>query len=432
MDQSNHTGHEPGSTTAPDTTTSLGKRLGRAFGWSAVGNYLYAAAQFAVLLVIVARGTQSDVASFLLALAVAAPIFMTMSLNLRAALASDSAGDYTVRAYIVTRAASTAVGVVLVIVVSFFIGAGSGGTLAIVLMGLAKASESVSNLAQGAYLHAEKHEYVTASQISLAVLGYGGFVAVFVSTGNLEAALVALGIGWLMSALVVDSFLIRRVKDDLASMNGSDSAVTLARVSAPLGLERGATALAAYLPLIVLDLSGATVAAVAAFGVVSQTVRVVQVFARTSSFALIPALSRLYAAGEHRVLGALFRKLFLIVGIAGVALFVGAVSVGDRLIELIFGAAYVVDGLIEIIALNGASIVFLALTMIGLLSFRKFRLVLGVRILAIGVTTLFLVVLTGRYGVLGVASAAVLGNATSVVVGLFMIRASVRTEALKT
>ncbi len=268
-------------------------RLGRAFGWSAVGNYLYAGAQFLVLLTIVSKGTTTDVASFLLALAVTAPIFLTMSLNLRAALASDSVGAYTARAYVVTRIITTAVGVALALLAALLLGAGSGSTLAIALMAFAKAAEGLPNLAQGVYLRAEKHEFVAISQISLAVFGYGSFVVVFISTTSLEAALATLAIGWLFSALVVDSLLVRSVASTVTSLNGSDAVALLARHSFPLGLERGASALAAYLPLIVLDLSGATVALVAAFGVVSQTVRVIQVFARTSSFALIPAIARI-------------------------------------------------------------------------------------------------------------------------------------------
>lgn len=421
---------EAESTASLETSRGIGRRLRRAFGWSALGSYLFAAAQFGVLLVITATGPAVDVAAFLLALAVTTPLFMVLSMNLRAVLAAETGDGASLRTYIITRLLSSGLALALAILVAGFVGLGTEVGTAIVLMAVARSVEQMSNLAQGAYLFAERHKYVAVSQMGQAVLGYGAFSIAYIYFENLEGALLALGVGWLISAAFVDSRLMGLVAGPLRQLRGSESILQLVRRSFPLGLERGATVLASYLPLIALDLSSASVSVVAAFGVVTQTVRIVQVLARSTSFTLIPVLSKMYVARQFE----LFKSILLRAQVAalalGVASFAIAYSVGDALVEIVFGSAYVIRGLIEVATIAGIAVLFLALVAAALISAQRFSLILGIRAISIVITASVLLVAVPSWGAIGAASAAAIGNALAACVGLLALRASVRSDAL--
>lgn len=401
---------------------AIGQRLRRAFGWSATGNYFYAATQFGALLVITTTGQPADAATFLLALAVTSPVFLTLSMNLRAALASESDGGFSVRAYVGARALTTVLAVAVAACIAVFADIGAATTSAIILMTVAQAVAQVSNLAQGAYLYAEKHKFVALSLFGQGILGYGSFSVVYLRTDSIDSAILALAVGWLASAVLVDSYLVSLVADAVRRLRGSDSPWKLIRKSFPLGLERGATVFASYLPLIALDASAASVATVAAFGVVTQTIRILQVLARSTSFALIPTLSKLYADRRFDLFTRLVRWLLLIVVGIGVVGFGMAVVFGDWLVGAVFGSRYIIDGLIEVVAVSGAAVLLLSLCAASLISVRRFGVILGVRLIAVAITALLLLLLTPNWGAIGAALAGATGNASAAAVGLLTLR----------
>ena len=411
------------STVTPSgLSTSLGHGLRRAFGWSASGNYLYAAAQFGALWVITASGPPADTATFLLSLAITSPIFLTLGLSLRSVLASESGDGFSARAYVQARLLTTAVSLALALAIAASGLLADGVSMAVGLMAVARATSEMAVLAQGVYLYAERHKYFATSQAGQAILGYGSFSVVYAATGNIDAAIVALGIGWLVSLLVIDSILLVRVASAIRSLDGSDSVVGLILKAFPLGVERGAAAFASYLPLIVLDLTDASLSAVAAFGVVTQTVRVLQVLARSTSFALIPTLSKLFARRDLATFWSILARVAAVTAGIGLAGLVAAYLVGDWLVTVIFGSEYLIDGLIEVVALNGAAVLFLALAAAGLISTRRFVTVLGVRLVAIAGISVMLVVLTPPWEAIGAGLAATIGNATAAVWGVWRLR----------
>src|SRR5690606_38222971 len=115
------------------------------FSWALVGNVVYAACQWAMLAVLARLGSPAMVGEFALALAVCAPIILFLNLQLRNLQATDATGQYRPGDYLALRFATTTVFLVAVAAIVF--GFGLAGS--IVIVALAKAAESVSDVLHG-------------------------------------------------------------------------------------------------------------------------------------------------------------------------------------------------------------------------------------------------------------------------------------------
>ena len=78
------------------------------FAWTLAGNAIYATCQWGILVAIAKLGTPAMVGQFALGLAVAAPVFMLTSLQLRVVLATDARNEYRLGHYLAPRLLGTA------------------------------------------------------------------------------------------------------------------------------------------------------------------------------------------------------------------------------------------------------------------------------------------------------------------------------------
>src|SRR5208283_4184694 len=99
-----------------------------------------------ILIAIAKLGTPTMLGEFALGLAVSAPVFMFMTLQLRAVLATDTCDEYCLGHYLTVRILGTAIG--LIAIAGFIAVAGFERKTAIVvfLVSLAKAAEAFSDI----------------------------------------------------------------------------------------------------------------------------------------------------------------------------------------------------------------------------------------------------------------------------------------------
>ena len=134
------------------------------FAWTLAGNAIYAACQWGILVTIAKFGTPAMLGQFALGLALAAPVFMLTSLQLRAVLVTDSRDQYRLGHYLAPRLLGTAVG--LLVIAVFLLASRFHGSTAIVvlLVALAKAVDTLSDLIYGFW---QKHERFDKIAIAL-------------------------------------------------------------------------------------------------------------------------------------------------------------------------------------------------------------------------------------------------------------------------
>ena len=181
---------------APPSEYAESVTLGKNFVWTLAGNSLYAACQWGILISIAKLGTPAMLGQFALGLAVSAPVFMLTSLQLRAVLPTDARDEYRLAHYFALRLLGTAIGLILIagfVALSHF---RHDTAIVILLVGLAKAAETLSDIIYGFW---QKHEHFDKIAIALSGRGVGSLAAmaaVLYFTRSIALATAAMAVYW--------------------------------------------------------------------------------------------------------------------------------------------------------------------------------------------------------------------------------------------
>ena len=179
-------------------------KLRHSLSWSFVGNATYVAAQWAMLVVLAKIGTPQMVGQFALALAITAPVIMFSNLELRAVQATDAIQRFRFGDYLVLRLVATTLALLVILLIVLIMGYQGETALTILVVGVAKAFESASDLFYGLFL---QHEHVDRmaksllikSPISLIGLGLGVYL-----TGSVVGGACGLALVWALLLLSYD------------------------------------------------------------------------------------------------------------------------------------------------------------------------------------------------------------------------------------
>ncbi|HEY9852390.1 MAG TPA: oligosaccharide flippase family protein [Leptolyngbyaceae cyanobacterium] len=180
--------------------------LRRNFSWTFIGNTVYAACQWGMLVVLAKLGSPEMVGQFTLGLAVTAPVIMFTNLQLRAVQATDAKQKYLFGDYLGLRSIATMLGFLVIVGITIASGYRWQTSLVILIIGLAKGFESISDVFYGLIQQHERMDRIAISMmikgpLSLLLLGIGVYCRGSVLWGS-----VGLAIAW---AIVLFSYDIR-------------------------------------------------------------------------------------------------------------------------------------------------------------------------------------------------------------------------------
>lgn len=180
--------------------------LRRNFSWTFVGNVVYAACQWGMLVVLAKLGSPEMVGQFTLGLAVTAPVVLFTSLHLRVVQATDAKQQYVFGDYLGLRLISSALALLIITGITLIAGYRGETSLVILVVGLAKALESISDVFYGLIQQHERMDRIAVSMmikgpLSMLLLGFGVYITHSVLWGA-----VGLAVAW---AVVLFSYDIR-------------------------------------------------------------------------------------------------------------------------------------------------------------------------------------------------------------------------------
>jgi O-antigen/teichoic acid export membrane protein len=174
------------------------------FSWTFAGNLVYVACQWGMLVLLAKLGNPEMVGQFTLGLAITAPVLMFTNLQLRAIQATDAKDQFYFDDYLGLRLLGT--GLALLIIAGIALKTGYNGEmlLIILVMGIAKASESISDVFYGLIQQHERMDRIAKSLmikglLSLFLLAVGVFL-----TGSVLGGVVGLAIAWLAVLVAYD------------------------------------------------------------------------------------------------------------------------------------------------------------------------------------------------------------------------------------
>lgn len=170
--------------------------LRRNFSWTFAGNVVYAGCQWGMLVVLAKLGSPEMVGQFTLGFAVTAPVVMFTNLQLGTIQTTDVSHQYLFGDYLGLRLIST--GLALTIIVGITLAAGyrweTSGVILVV--GLAKAFESISDVF---YALLQQHERMNRMAISMMIKGPLSLLLLGVGvylTGSVLWGVVGLAVAW--------------------------------------------------------------------------------------------------------------------------------------------------------------------------------------------------------------------------------------------
>jgi O-antigen/teichoic acid export membrane protein len=174
------------------------------FSWTFAGNVIYSACQWGMLVVLAKLGSPEMVGQFTLSMAITAPVIMFTNLQLRGIQATDAKQQFCFGDYLGLRLLGT--GLALLIIAGIALKTNYSGEmiLIILVMGLAKASESISDVFYGLIQQHERMDRISKSlmvkgPLSLFLLGIGVLL-----TRSVVGGVVGLAIAWLVVLLAYD------------------------------------------------------------------------------------------------------------------------------------------------------------------------------------------------------------------------------------
>jgi O-antigen/teichoic acid export membrane protein len=320
--------------------------LRRNFSWTLVGNIFYSACQWAMLIVLAKLGTPEMVGVFTLALAVTAPLFMFSNLQLRVVQATDAQGQFAFNDYLGLRFASSLLALGSLILMVLIFPYKPSTMLVILVIGMAKAVESVSDICGGLMQQQERMDFISISLIVKGILSLLLLTMGMVMTRQVLGGCIGLVIAWTMILFGYDLRVSRRLLK-LSGSQGQRFTPTwtwptqqrLIRLTLPLGFVMLLISLNANVPRYFIE-HYLSLGELGIFAVIANFMLVGSTIQGAMAQAASPRLAKYYADGGRRAFASL---LFSLIGLGAL---MGGVGVGvswilgKQLLSIIYKAEY--------------------------------------------------------------------------------------------
>jgi len=390
----------PGS---PGWSGSPASGLRRSAAWALAGNAVYAGTQWLALVALARLGSPAAVGQFALGMALCAPVVLFGNLQLRSVLATDARDEHAWPDYLGLRAITTALALVVIAAIA---GLGYGGDTAwvIALAGVAKAIEGVSDLYYGLLQKHERMDVMARSLILRGVLGLGALVAGLALGRDVRVAVAGMAGAWAVVLAVHDVPAAAAVSAGARAPRLRRAAqVALVRLALPLGVTTLFLSLQQNIPRYVVE-HHLGEAALGIFAAMAYVQVAGEIAIRALGQTAMPRLARHWAAGERAAFDALLVRLLALgaaLGVAGVAL---AATLGEPLLDVLFGAAYAAEAAVFTWVMIAAALTWLG-SLLGYAAsatraFTRFTMPYAA---VTGVALIAAVALIPRHGLMGAA-----------------------------
>ena len=384
----------------------------RSFAWNLVGNSLYSLSQWGLLVVLARAADTTEVGRFALLLALSAPAFLMLGLNLRVVQAADAERRWTLSEFLLLRhLVNVGAMVVTVILVSSL----TDGLLATAIgLGAAKSVEGLSQTYYGFFQQCDRHDFVAQSMVARSVAGPVGFLVGY-QTGGLFGACVGLMGGWLSVQLLADRPRALRLADEMgvrsriAWQQDRRNLRSLFRHSFPLGVDQGITSLTVNAPRYVVQGHLGT-SALGVYSTLGYLAQVVTMIASSLGVVVVPRLAQHKRDGRRAAFVRILLLSTLVSMAVAVAAMLAAAIAGDWAIGLVLGPEYVDSQLLLVLLLGAAAVTLQRSLGRALTGAHRFVTFLVIDVLTLVVTAAAAVVLAPAYGAVGAAWATVAGN----------------------
>ncbi len=405
----------------------------RNLSWTLVGNTVYSACQWGMLVAMAKLGTPEMVGLFGFALAVTAPVVMFLNLELRSVQATDAKLEYRFSDYLGLRLTTSAIALLVIVCVALFVSRSLETFLVVSAVGLAKGIESISDIIYGLFQNRERMDRIAVSMIVKGALGLAALGVTISRTGSLLSGVLALAAAW-TAVLILYDIPCARVILSREAANGLSAAQDrrltpnwnaailrrLVSLSLPLGFVMVLVSLNVNIPrYFVQGYMGER--PLGFFVAIAYLVVAVNTVVNALGQAASPRLAQYFADGANPRAFRLLGAISVLSGFGVLAVLVA----GREILTLIYRPEYAeqADVFLWLVVAAGIGGVGVILRY-GAISARRFSPQLPLWIVIVGANALACLLLIPRHGLIG-ASVAMAVSACVQVLGnlLILVRA---------
>lgn len=403
--------------------------LRKNFSWIFVGYIVYVVCQWGILVVLAKLGSPRMVGEFALGLAVTAPIVLFANLGLRAFQATDAERRYDFSDYLGLRILTTVLAFATVLVVVLVSGYGGEVALVIILVGLAKCFEAISDIYYGLLQQRERMDRISKSMMMRGLLSLAALGAAMYFTGSVLWGVAAMAGAW---ALILFSYDLRsgaRVigsrfqSGSSGSRPGWDAArlKSLTLTTLPLGGAVVMISLNTNIPRYLIE-NYLTTRDLGIFAALAYPAAAGATVMGALGQSASPRLARHYAEGDAPAFRALLVKLLGLGAAFGVAGIIVAALAGKDILKLFYTPEYAEYSGVFLLLMGAAGISYVA-SFVGfaMIAARRIRTQIPLFGCVILVTTVTCLVFVPSLGLLGIAVGVTAGVLFQLVAGVSVI-----------
>jgi O-antigen/teichoic acid export membrane protein len=347
------------------SSMAQGFSLRRNFSWTLFGNVFYSACQWGILVVLTKVGTSEMVGTFTFAFAVTAPLFMFFNLQLRVVQATDARTQFTFNDYLGLRLVSTTMALAILVFIAGMLS--DERSIVVLIIGIAKAIESMSDVCYGYMQQHERMDFIAFSlmgrgALSLILVGVG-----IMTSGTVIGAVSGLAVAWIVMLLGYDLRVMRQFTKMFADLGFQNlepawqwqTQKKLIGLTLPLGFVMLLISLSTNIPRYFIEhfLSPRELGIFAAIAYLTSIGSIIQgALAQAAS----PQLAKFYASDNRRSLVSLLLKLIGLSCIFGLASIILSKTIGQDILRLVYKPEYAKHTNLLILLMIAASLNYIS------------------------------------------------------------------------
>jgi O-antigen/teichoic acid export membrane protein len=173
---------------------------------------VYAASQWAILVVLAKLTSPETVGEFVLGFAITAPIIMFANLQLRLLQATDASGKFELQDYLGFRSLAILLAIMAIILIVRIGDYPISTAKVIVLVGIAKAVEAMSDIFHGFFQQNERMDRLAWSQAIRGLLALAGLSLAIYITRDVVVGIMAIILAWFLGLVFYDIPTAKKLK----------------------------------------------------------------------------------------------------------------------------------------------------------------------------------------------------------------------------
>lgn len=302
-----------------------------------LGNGLFSAAQWGILMVLAHLSGPTDVGYYSYALALVGTIMIASQLALRNVYVTDAAGQYPFPYYEHVRGYATLLGCVIISALCLIFPLPAPDIILALMV--AKGVENMTDIHYAAYQKNERLDYIARSLILRSICGLAVFAGAFLLSHNVALSILALALAWLAIYMLLDS------KSHITSVVNIPTSISFSglkqvtTVAIPLTLVLTLVSFNISIPRYILEYKwGAETLGI--FAAMAYFISVGNMVINAIGQTLSPKLARQYNARQFKAFYTLLGRGVLMVLGLGIMGVIGVILIGQPLIKLMYGEAF--------------------------------------------------------------------------------------------